>query len=172
MLFALLEVGAALRVGVAPHGMQMGVAQRSMAPSMAADDRCALIDLTAVRHTSLEPLIIDAPSSSSSPLIAARLSCDRGGCVFVMAWMCAQEEPKRVAQVLKKAWMEGGVKRGLVGTVFVLEDQQKVQIACQGPVERLKSFADWIENSSMLCVTKPLKSLWWPSRASRSLFSI
>ena len=89
-----------------------------------------------------------------------------------MAWMCAQEEPKRVAQVLKKAWMEGGVKRGLVGTVFVLEDQQKVQIACQGPVERLKSFADWIENSSMLCVTKPLKSLWWPSRASRSLFSI
>ena len=41
-------------------------------------------------------------------------------------------------------------QRGLVGTVFVLEKEQKVQIACQGPVERLKSFADWIENSSML----------------------
>jgi len=62
----------------------------------------------------------------------------------------AAEEPKRVAQVLKQAWMEGGVKRGLVGAVFVREDEQKVQIACQGPVERLKSFADWIENSSML----------------------
>ena len=37
-----------------------------------------------------------------------------------------------------------------MGTVFVLEEDQKVQIACQGPVERLKSFADWIENSSML----------------------
>jgi len=78
------------------------------------------------------------------------------------------EEPKRVAQVLKKAWMEGGVKRGLIGTVFVLEEEQKVQIACQGPVERLKSFADWIENSSMLvtnvdimdlgCVTEPLSN--------------
>ena len=32
----------------------------------------------------------------------------------------------------------------------MLEEDQKVQIACQGPVERLKSFADWIENSSML----------------------
>ena len=39
-------------------------------------------------------------------------------------------------------------QRGLVGTVFVLEET--VQIGCQGPVERLKSFADWIENSSML----------------------
>ena len=42
------------------------------------------------------------------------------------------EEPKRVAQVLKKAWMEGGVKRGLVGTVFVLDEEQKVQIAAKG----------------------------------------
>ena len=45
------------------------------------------------------------------------------------------EDPLRLAKVLKKAWMEGGIKRGLVGTVFVLEE--KVQIACEGPVERL-----------------------------------
>ena len=29
------------------------------------------------------------------------------------------EDPLRLAQVLKKAWMEGGVKRGLVGSVLV-----------------------------------------------------
>ena len=58
------------------------------------------------------------------------------------------EEPIRVAQVLKKAWMEGGVKRGLVGTVFVGDDN--VQIACQGQESRLKSFAEWIETDSML----------------------
>ena len=36
------------------------------------------------------------------------------------------EDPLRLAQVLKKAWMEGGVKRGLVGTVFVLDEEQRV----------------------------------------------
>ena len=59
------------------------------------------------------------------------------------------EEPKRVAQVLKKAWMEGGVKRGLTGSVLVPEDG-KVQIICQGDLPRLKSFAEWIETSSQL----------------------
>ena len=29
------------------------------------------------------------------------------------------DDPLRLAQVLKKAWMEGGVKRGLVGSVLV-----------------------------------------------------
>jgi len=29
------------------------------------------------------------------------------------------DDPLRVAQVLKKAWMEGGVKRGLKGSVLV-----------------------------------------------------
>ena len=61
------------------------------------------------------------------------------------------EEPIRVAEVLKKAWMEGGVKRGLVGTVIVGGDAEAtVQIACQGDLDRLRSFADWIETSSML----------------------
>lgn len=58
------------------------------------------------------------------------------------------EDPLRVAKVLKKAWMEGGVKRGLVGSVLV--SAEEVKIACQGPVARLQSFADWIETSSML----------------------
>lgn len=58
-------------------------------------------------------------------------------------------EPKRVAQVLRKAWMEGGVKRGLTGTVLVPADG-KVQIVCQGELARLKSFAEWIETESML----------------------
>ena len=62
------------------------------------------------------------------------------------------EEPLRLAQVLKKSWMEGGVKRGLVGTVLVGDgDENKaVKIAAQGPEERLKSFAEWIETESML----------------------
>jgi len=59
-------------------------------------------------------------------------------------------EPIRVAQVLKKAWMEGGVKRGLVGTVLVREDQRTVTLLCKGPDSRVRSFADWIEGSSML----------------------
>ena len=59
------------------------------------------------------------------------------------------DDPKRVAAVLKKAWMEGGVKRGLTGSVLVPEDG-KVQIVCQGDLERLKSFAEWIETSSQL----------------------
>ena len=58
------------------------------------------------------------------------------------------EDPLRVAKVLKRAWMEGGVKRGLVGQVLV--GSAKVQIACQGKTERLQSFANWIEESSML----------------------
>merc|ERR1712087_303899 len=58
------------------------------------------------------------------------------------------EDPLRLAKVLKKAWMEGGVKRGLVGSVLVCENQ--VMIACQGPPARLQSFAHWIESNSML----------------------
>ena len=40
------------------------------------------------------------------------------------------------------------MKRGLVGSVLVSEGD--VKIACQGPVARLQSFANWIEESSML----------------------
>lgn len=59
------------------------------------------------------------------------------------------DEPKRVASVLRKAWMEGGVKRGLTGSVLVPEDG-KVQIVCQGQLPRLKSFAEWLETESQL----------------------
>jgi len=59
------------------------------------------------------------------------------------------DEPKRVASVLKKLWMEGGVKRGITGSVLVPEDG-KVQIVCQGDLPRLKSFAEWIETTSQL----------------------
>lgn len=58
------------------------------------------------------------------------------------------EEPLRVAKVLKQAWMEGGIKRGLIGSVLVGEDS--VRIACTGPKARLESFANWIETTSML----------------------
>ena len=58
------------------------------------------------------------------------------------------EDPLRLAKVLKQSWMEGGVKRGLIGSVLIGDDD--VQIAAQGPVARLQSFANWIETSSML----------------------
>eukprot|EP00310_Coccolithus_braarudii_P023753 CAMPEP_0183350676 /NCGR_PEP_ID=MMETSP0164_2-20130417/20716_1 /TAXON_ID=221442 /ORGANISM="Coccolithus pelagicus ssp braarudi, Strain PLY182g" /LENGTH=184 /DNA_ID=CAMNT_0025522653 /DNA_START=105 /DNA_END=659 /DNA_ORIENTATION=- len=67
------------------------------------------------------------------------------------------EDPLRLAQVLKKAWMEGGVKRGLVGSVLVGEDT--VQIAAQGETARLQSFADWVESSSMLVTGVELMGL-------------
>eukprot|EP00325_Prymnesiales_sp_UTEX-LB-985_P032698 CAMPEP_0174727732 /NCGR_PEP_ID=MMETSP1094-20130205/50363_1 /TAXON_ID=156173 /ORGANISM="Chrysochromulina brevifilum, Strain UTEX LB 985" /LENGTH=163 /DNA_ID=CAMNT_0015929539 /DNA_START=40 /DNA_END=531 /DNA_ORIENTATION=- len=104
---------------------------------------------------------VAAGGRASPPIMMA----DKTQCALIDL---SAEEPKRVAQVLKKAWMEGGVKRGLIGTVFVLDDEQKVQIACQGPPDRLKSFAKWIEESSMLvtnvdikdpgCVTAPLNN--------------
>lgn len=62
-----------------------------------------------------------------------------------------------MAQVLKKAWMEGGVKRGLKGSVLVGEDF--VQIAAQGKTTSLQSFADWIESSSMLVTGVELMGL-------------
>lgn len=67
------------------------------------------------------------------------------------------DDPLRLAQVLKKAWMEGGVKRGLVGSVLVGEDF--VQIAAQGKTASLQSFADWIESSSMLVTGVELMGL-------------
>ena len=55
----------------------------------------------------------------------------------------------RLAKVLKTSWMEGGVKRGLTGTVLV-PSANKVQIVASGQMSRLQSFADWLETSSML----------------------
>lgn len=53
------------------------------------------------------------------------------------------QEPIRLANILKKAWMEAGIKRGLKGTVTVPEATGKVQILAEGPLDRLQSFADW-----------------------------
>ena len=59
------------------------------------------------------------------------------------------EDPALVAKVLKQAWMEGGIKRGLKGSVLVV-DQGLVRIVAKGPKERLSSFADWLQKSSGL----------------------
>jgi len=109
VLVGLLELGSALVVSPLAATQRAPVEHRaSTLRCMAADTRCAMIELNA-------------------------------------------EEPLRLAQVLKKSWMEGGIKRGLVGTVLVGEgENQVVKIAAQGPEARLKSFAEWIETSSML----------------------
>ena len=58
------------------------------------------------------------------------------------------DDPIRLVSVLKKAWMEGGVKRGLVGTVVT--GSESVQILAQGLPNRLDAFAEWLETSSQL----------------------
>jgi len=56
-------------------------------------------------------------------------------------------EPVKLAKVLRKAWMEGGVKRGLSGAVVVPDDSsaEMVQIIAQGNLERVKEFGAWCE---------------------------
>ena len=102
-------------------------------------------------------LLLLGPAAAFQLGAAARRSCRTNGIIMetesAETAQCAlislsAEDPLRLAQVLKKAWMEGGVKRGLVGTVLIGE--AGVQIAAQGKTERLESFANWIESSSML----------------------
>jgi len=88
-----------------------------------------------------QALMRSATHRSLAPCMAAETTC-------ALITLSA-EEPKRVAKVLKQAWMEGGVKRGLVGTVLI-EETGEVRIACQGQLERLQAFAEWIETSSAL----------------------
>ena len=45
--------------------------------------------------------------------------------------------------------MEGGVKRGLTGSVLV-PAENTVTIVAKGPRKRLDSFADWLETTSQL----------------------
>ena len=54
----------------------------------------------------------------------------------------SSDEPRRIAVVLQKAWMEGGIKRGLMGSVVVAK-AGKVQIVASGQLKRLESFAEW-----------------------------
>ena len=55
------------------------------------------------------------------------------------------EDPVRMAKVLRQAWMEGGIKRGLEGLVIIPDDSaaDPVQIVAQGKPERVQAFADW-----------------------------
>merc|ERR1719174_114791 len=54
------------------------------------------------------------------------------------------QSPVTLAKVLRKAWMEGGMKRGLKGAVVVPDELTgMVQIIAQGPLERVRSFGDW-----------------------------
>jgi len=56
------------------------------------------------------------------------------------------ENARSLAKILRKAWMEGGMKRGLTGAVVVPEEGTgMVQIVAQGPLERVKSFGEWCE---------------------------
>ena len=101
-----------------------------------------------------------APSLSSGlrfatmPATQARQSSFRARAVTMEETQCAMidlstNDPLRVAQTLKKAWMEGAVKRGLVGSVLV-PSENMVTIVAMGPRSRLDSFAEWIETSSEL----------------------
>ena len=67
-----------------------------------------------------------APECRASP---PRMGDETKRCALISV---SAEDPLRLAKVLKKAWMEGGVKRGLVGSVLVGNDS--VQIAASGPV--------------------------------------
>ena len=102
---------------------------------------------SAVLRTSDALLLTPAPRLSLAQRAPAPSMADaEAPCALITL---SSEEPKRIAKVLKQAWMEGGVKRGLIGTVFI-EENGLVRIACQGQLERLQSFAEWIETSSML----------------------
>ena len=88
--------------------------------------------------------------TAPQPRVAARSRC----AVMEVADTCAMielstDDPIRVAQTLKRAWMEGGVKRGLKGSVLVPSDNM-VTIVASGPRQRLDSFAEWIETESQL----------------------
>ena len=77
--------------------------------------------------------------------VAPRMEAAAPQCAMISL---SADDPLRLAKVLKKAWMEGGVKRGLSGSVLISD--QGVQIACQGQVPRIQSFANWIEENSAL----------------------
>ena len=91
---------------------------------------------------------------ATMPATQVRQSSFRARAVTMEETQCAMidlstTDPIRVAQTLKKAWMEGAVKRGLVGSVLV-PSENMVTIVAMGPRSRLDSFAEWIEASSQL----------------------
>mmetsp|Transcript_40874 Transcript_40874/g.108018 ORF Transcript_40874/g.108018 Transcript_40874/m.108018 type:complete len:168 (+) Transcript_40874:28-531(+) len=59
------------------------------------------------------------------------------------------DDPVRIAKTLRQAWMEGGVKRGLTGSVLV-PGENTVRIVAKGDKKRLASFAEWLETESQM----------------------
>lgn len=100
----------------------------------------------------LATAIAVAQAALLRPLSLAR---PRGGFVTMSdETQCAlidlsTSDADRLAKVIKSCWKEGGMKRGLSGTVLVPE-QDLVRIVCSGPTSRLKAFAEYIETSSQL----------------------
>jgi len=78
------------------------------------------------------------------PAVSRRASAqmaDSGQCAVIEL---RSAEPIKLAKVLRKAWMEGGMKRGLTGSIIVPEDMSgSVQIIAQGPMDRVRSFSTW-----------------------------
>ena len=53
-----------------------------------------------------------------------------------------------LARVIKRTYLEGGLKRGLEGAVCVgEEDNAEALVVARGPVSRLASFASWCSNA-------------------------
>ena len=68
--------------------------------------------------------------------------------VVAQAQECAlivlkSEDPVAIAKLLKKAWIEGGMKRGIAGAVLIPDEPGAVHIVAEGQNERLASFAKW-----------------------------
>jgi len=97
-------------------------------------------------------LVVTTTTSPPVSSVSRSVVSSRG--VVMEVTQCAMidlstDDPTRIANTLKKAWMEGAVKRGLVGSVLVPSDNV-VTIVAMGPRKRLDSFAEWVETSSQL----------------------
>lgn len=79
-------------------------------------------------------------ASACAPPRAAPTMAATGECVVIEL---NSEDPVSMAKVLRQAWMEGGMKRGLEGVVIVPDDNSAVQIVAQGKPDRVQAFAEW-----------------------------
>lgn len=91
-------------------------------------------------------LLLRGADALRVPALATPRRCSHAAMQAPEATCCiiemSSDDPLRIATVLKKAWMEGGVKRGLKGSVVVGE-AGKVQIVASGKLPRLQAFAEW-----------------------------
>jgi hypothetical protein len=77
-----------------------------------------MLALAAVTSSGLlvAPAFTGGSAAPSSPRTRVAMDAATPQCALISL---SGDDPLRVAQVLKKAWMEGGVKRGLKGSVLV-----------------------------------------------------